>query len=323
MSFDDRRLAAIAHLGLLERSGDPGLTALTRLAGYVTGAAAAAIHVLDDAEQHRVAATDAPLGSHPREDAMCRLVVDGRERIVCDDAAADPRFSYSSFVQGPAPVRFFASAPLELSDGTVVGTLCAWDAEPRELSAEQVERLQDLAEQAAARIELVHLARTLGNAAAHDPLTGVVNRLLLFDRLAQAFARRRRHGGHVAVALIDVDDFKAVNDRHGHDTGDEILRAVAQRLSACTRTEDTVARLGGDEFVVVAEVEGGEDDAARLLQRIEDALAGAVTIGDLVLPLSATAGVAIAEAGDDPRSALARADLVMYQRKRSRPPRFR
>jgi diguanylate cyclase (GGDEF)-like protein len=323
VSFDDRRLAAIAHLGLLERSGDPGLTALTRLVGYVTGAAAAAIHVLDDTEQHRVAATGAPLGSHPREDAMCRLVVDGRERIVCDDAAADPRFSYSSFVQGPAPVRFFASAPLELSDGTVVGTLCAWDTEPRELSAEQVERLQDLAEQASARIELVHLARTLGNAAAHDPLTGVVNRLLVFDRLAQAFARRRRHGGHVAVALIDVDDFKAVNDRHGHDTGDEILRAVAQRLSACTRTEDTVARLGGDEFVVVAEVEGGEDDAARLLQRIEDALAGAVTIGDLVLPLSATAGVAIAEAGDDPRSALARADLVMYQRKRSRPPRFR
>jgi diguanylate cyclase (GGDEF)-like protein len=322
VSFDDRRLEAIAHLGLLERSGDPGLTAITRLVAYVTGAPAA-IHVLDRDAQHRIAATDAPLGTHPREDAMCRVVVDGEQRIVCDDATTDPRFSYSSSVHGPTPVRFFASVPLERTDGTVIWTLCSWDTEPRELSADQVARLQDLAEQAATRIELMRLARTLGDAAAHDPLTGVANRLLLFDRLAQAFARRRRHGGHVVVALVDVDDFKSLNDRHGHDTGDEILRAVAQRLSTCTRTEDTVARLGGDEFVVVAEVEGGEDDAARLLQRIEDALAGAVTIGGLVLPLSATAGVAIAGAGDDPRSAVARADAVMYERKRRRPPRFR
>jgi hypothetical protein len=82
-SHATRHTAAIARLGLLERAGDPALTGITRLASYVSGAAGAAVHVLDDAHQHRVAGTGAPLGDHPREDSMCRLVVDSEQRIVC------------------------------------------------------------------------------------------------------------------------------------------------------------------------------------------------------------------------------------------------
>src|SRR5579875_2722424 len=102
-----RRAAAIARLGVLERAADPALTALCRLASYVSGAAGAAVHILDEHFQHRIAGTAAaPVGDHPRADSMCQLVVDGGRRIVCADAARDPRFGFSSFVAGDAPVRF-------------------------------------------------------------------------------------------------------------------------------------------------------------------------------------------------------------------------
>jgi GAF domain-containing protein len=200
-----RRLDLIARLELLERAGDPALTALTRLAAYITGAPAAAVHVLDEAHQHRVAAVGAPLGARPREDAMCRLVVDGEQRIVCADATADSRFGYSSYVQGPEPVRFYASVPLRASRGAVIGSLCSWDTARRIVSDEQIARLEDLADQLVARVELTQLALELGHAATHDPLTGALNRLLLDDRLGQAFARRTRNGGEVLVAVADID----------------------------------------------------------------------------------------------------------------------
>jgi diguanylate cyclase (GGDEF)-like protein len=312
-----RRAEAIASLGLLEQAGDAALTALVRLGTYVAGARAGAVHLFTEAAQHRVAAIGAPLGEHPREDSMCRLVVDDEQRIFCADATRDPRFGYSSFVQGPEPVRFYLSMPLRVSGGEVIGTLCAWDTEARELDDEQLALFEDVAEQAVWRLELTRIARDVSDAACRDPLTGAVNRLLLGDRLAHAFGRRLRHGGEVLVVVVDVDDFKVVNDTLGHDAGDEVLIAVAQRLTAATRPEDTVARLGGDEFVVVAEVPHAHA-ALDMWERIEEALTGTIRVGDPAETLHVTIGATFAQPGDDPRTAIARADREMYSRKPSR-----
>lgn len=315
LDAERRRWDAIVSLGLLERAGDSALTALVRLGSYVTGARAGAVHLFTEEAQHRVAAVGAPLGEHPREDSMCRLVVDEERRIVCADATREPRFGYSSFVQGPDPVRFYASVPLRVADGTVIGTLCAWDTERHELTDEQLGLFEDVAEQAVWRIELTRIARDVSDAACHDTLTGAVNRLLLGDRLAQAFGRRLRIGGEVLVIVVDVDDFKQVNDTWGHDAGDEVLVQVAQRLTAATRPQDTVARLGGDEFVVVAEVPDGEA-AVKVLMRIEAALAQTIRPDERAEPVRVTTGAAFAQPGDDPRHAIARADREMYARKR-------
>ena len=312
------RPTAIQRLHLLDRAGDPALTALTRITAYVAGGGAAAVHVFDDVAQHRVAATDAPLGDHPREDAMCKLVVDGERRIVCTDATQDPRFSYSSFVTGDAPVRFYASTPLRAMDGEVIGTLCAWDTSARELSEEQAGRLEDLAEQVSARMELVRLANDLGHQAIHDPLTGVLNRVMLDDRLALAFARQLRAGGVVLVAVVDLDEFKLLNDTLGHDAGDEALKAVARRLKACVRAEDTVARLGGDEFAVVAELPTGATGCREITARLNGIWDKPCQLAGQDWPLKGSVGVAVAEAGDDVRTALERADQAMYVEKRSR-----
>jgi diguanylate cyclase (GGDEF)-like protein/PAS domain S-box-containing protein len=159
----------------------------------------------------------------------------------------------------------------------------------------------------------------LAQLALHDPLTGVANRTLLDDRLTQALLTRDRDGGVVAVLFCDVDDFKSVNDRYGHQFGDTLLEVVASRLSAVVRCGDTVARVGGDEFVVVSLVHDLAD-ADALLIRVGESLGDGIALpGGSGLTLSVSVGMAIA---DDGVSTAARlldvADRQMYAVKRRR-----
>jgi len=159
----------------------------------------------------------------------------------------------------------------------------------------------------------------LAELALHDPLTSVANRLLLDDRLRRALDRMRRGGGGVGVFLLDLDDFKAVNDMHGHDVGDEVLCAAAQRLLAATRPEDTVARLGGDEFVVVCEVSGGLPEVQIIADRIERALAEPYQLTRTTLSVSASVGGVLVETpGVEPSKVISQADDEMYRVKSTR-----
>ena len=135
---------------------------------------------------------------------------------------------------------------------------------------------------------------------------------LLLDRLAHAMALPARHQRPVMVLFLDLDDFKAVNDRFGHTAGDGVLVAVAERLTALVRPSDTVARLGGDEFVILCEdLDGGEPELTAQTARIKDAV-GAVSAPEHDLAVSVSIGVAIAHAGTDPAHILTQADLAMY-----------
>ena len=303
-----RRLAVISELGLLDRLGDPVLTALTRLALSITGASGAAVHVFDEHYQRRIAAAGAPLQDFPEQDSLCRMVILGGTRIISRDATAEQRFAYSSFVQGGAPIRFFASVPLRVGGGVAVGTLCAFDTEPRELTDEQVARLEDIADLARAHLELVKIASDLGRAATVDGLTGAINRVIFEDRLAQALARHRRRAVQVLVAMIDLDRFKLINDTHGHARGDAALRWVATRLQECVRSEDTVGRLGGDEFGLIAEL--SDADPQPLVAAISRAPEG------FDPPFTLSVGAVLANDDDDVQSVLRRADEAMYAAKR-------
>ena len=311
-----RRLATIDRLRVLDRVADPALQGLMRLAAFISGSASAGLHVIDGRWQHRLAAHGAPLENSPIGDSMCRLVVEGEEPINVSDAASDGRFAYSSYVQGDDPVRFYAAVPLRAGGGDVIGTVCTFDTKVIDLPPERMELLDDIALQATTCIEMATLIDELGEAATTDELTGVANRLILADRLSYHLARKaRRRDRDLAVALIDLDDFKQVNDRLGHAAGDEVLRRTATRLAAVLRDEDTVARIGGDEFVVVAE--GDEDplDPAALEHRLSAAIAAPIEVaGEMITP-SASVGVAMAAGDDDAKSLIARADAAMYERK--------
>jgi diguanylate cyclase (GGDEF)-like protein len=159
------------------------------------------------------------------------------------------------------------------------------------------------------------LMSRISHQALHDVLTGLANRALFSDRLTHALELHRRDMRTVTVLLLDLDDFKTVNDTLGHPCGDELLVRVSERILATVRTGDTVARLGGDEFAILME-DGGEtlDTANRLLR----SLAQPVAIAGLQLSVQASIGVASLTTGEEPVDAtdmLKRADLAMYAAK--------
>jgi diguanylate cyclase (GGDEF)-like protein/PAS domain S-box-containing protein len=126
----------------------------------------------------------------------------------------------------------------------------------------------------------------------HDELTGLPNRRLLDDRIAQAFAAARRTRDNVAVMLLDLDHFKPINDTHGHEAGDQVLRAVAARLRNCVRKADTVARLGGDEFVVMLPMRDAQH-AVRVAEGILAALAEPFPVGASQFRLGVSIGISV------------------------------
>jgi diguanylate cyclase (GGDEF)-like protein/PAS domain S-box-containing protein len=157
--------------------------------------------------------------------------------------------------------------------------------------------------------------------AAHDPLTGLPNRVLLQDRLERSCVQHARHGTRFAVGFLDLDRFKAVNDTYGHDAGDLLLKRVARRLLAALRASDTVCRLAGDEFVLLfADVEHSED-LAPLVQKILASVAQPYRLGDgpesPVVSVAASMGLALfPEHGQDPQTLMSHADKAMYAVKR-------
>ena len=162
----------------------------------------------------------------------------------------------------------------------------------------------------ATQAELAHQAH-------HDPLTGLANRALFGDRLDAALARHHGDGQAFALLVIDLDDFKEVNDSYGHSVGDRVLRAVGERLCGCVRSGDTVARLGGDEFAVVLDGDGHAPEAVR--QRIVAAMRQPFEIDGTLLALGASVGVGTPLPTDGDLTAdllLHRADSAMYVAKR-------
>lgn len=159
-------------------------------------------------------------------------------------------------------------------------------------------------------------ARQLVKLAFHDPLTGLANRALLHDRLGHALARRRPH--RTDVLLLDLDDFKGVNDLSGHAAGDRLLVEVGRRLLTCVRAQDTVARLGGDEFAILLEDAYGEADGRAVAERVQHALAVPISIGDRQVLPRASIGIGSNDDGtQDAEQLLLRADLAMYSAKSS------
>jgi diguanylate cyclase (GGDEF)-like protein len=155
--------------------------------------------------------------------------------------------------------------------------------------------------------------------ALHDPLTGLPNRALLEDRLRHAIDRADRDPKPVAVLFIDVDDFKGVNDHHGHAAGDAVLRQAARCMAGTLRTGDTLGRWGGDEFLVIAERLWDADAAAELADRIRASCTGPLEVDGVAIPLGLTVGLALVGPGQSPEEVVAAADAALRAIRQGRP----
>lgn len=163
---------------------------------------------------------------------------------------------------------------------------------------------------------LTELTSRLDHQARHDTLTGLPNRAAAMAAIEEALDRRRRRGGHLALLFVDLDEFKRVNDDHGHSAGDAVLLETAARLIEHTRDRDFVARLGGDEFVVIVDDLDGRRNAITTAERIGAAMAEPMRIGDLSITTTASIGLGWSdEAVGSGEELLHRADLAVYQSK--------
>jgi diguanylate cyclase (GGDEF)-like protein len=161
------------------------------------------------------------------------------------------------------------------------------------------------------------------HAALHDILTGLPNRALFNDRLEHGFAQARRHGWSIAVMFLDLDKFKDINDAHGHDAGDAVLKAVARRLGENARGDDTVSRLGGDEFLyLLTEIRDEKNIAAvveKILGAVQAPLEVAVGGRDVSLSIRASIGISIfPRDGTTVEALITGADRAMYRAKQEK-----
>jgi diguanylate cyclase (GGDEF)-like protein/PAS domain S-box-containing protein len=182
----------------------------------------------------------------------------------------------------------------------------------RELSDDELSFVRAVAHTLATALARLRDEERVRHEAVHDPLTGLANRTLLRDRLEHALARSQREAGATAVLFVDLDNFKQINDAHGHAAGDLALAALARRLRMAVRPGDTVARLGGDEFVIVCE----EVDAGSALavgRRVQEAIRLPVAVGPARHQLSASIGIALGHSNPD--TLLANADAAAYRAK--------
>jgi len=165
-------------------------------------------------------------------------------------------------------------------------------------------------------IERKRAEERLTHLAQYDQLTGLVNRTLFRDRLIHAMARSKRLQQPMGLMLLDLDRFKSVNDTMGHDAGDQLLRAVADRLRECVREVDTVARMGGDEFTIILEALSHEDDITTVAQRITKSLTEPFPLGNQRVSIGVSIGITVYPLDDHEIDDLLRhADAAMYRAK--------
>ena len=221
-------------------------------------------------------------------------------------AGAEVRLAHGAALASDGPV---ADAPLRLRIGKGDEMLVSPD---RRLSDEEMTLLRAVANILTTAMERLRGEDRMRHDALHDPLTGLANRTLLRDRLDHALAQSEREAGQTGVLFLDLDNFKHVNDAHGHRVGDELLAALGGRLQAAVRPADTVARMGGDEFVVVYE-HADETGALALADRLEAAVSVPVTVSGIEHRLSASIGIALGQ--DDADTLLREADAAVYRAK--------
>ena len=306
--------------GILDRLTDRILSVLP-----VTGAGVMLMG--EEADMHFVSASDKTLfqieslqiewGEGP-----CLEAYRTGEQVLIPDFRSDqrfPRFGPRALEAGLAAVFSF---PMRM-DGTRLGAADLYLDKPGRLAPEDAAIGQVLADVAAAyianargRVESEQTEEALRYRTLHDPLTGLPNRTLLHDRVAQAITKARRERAVPAVLFIDLDGFKMINDNLGHHAGDQLLVCVAQRLDRTLRDGDTLARLGGDEFIVLCDDLDEAGHAVTVAERIAAELSSPFQLDDDEVAVTASIGMAFATEGSEtPDSLIQDADAAMYRAK--------
>lgn len=329
---DPQRLKAVRQLSLLDTPNEACFDRLTRLGAKLTGAPATFISLVD---QHRDFYKSnfgfgEPLATARELDGrtFCHYAIASQGPLVLDDVSQQTVYRHVPTVQSLG-VRAYVGIPLVSEDGQVVGSFCAIDFKPKQWTERDIEVLSDLARSTMREIELRRLIaesaatnlrlleemqkvnelnQRLEELTTTDALTGVKNRRAFEHSLAQELALVDRRATPLSLLIADVDNFKRINDSHGHAAGDTALRTIATVLGTCARNVDMVARIGGEEFAVILP---NTDQAEALIvaERMRCAVADEPWPHE---PLTISLGMATLLTQESASSLFARADNAMY-----------
>jgi diguanylate cyclase (GGDEF)-like protein len=335
-----RRLTALHATRLLGSAPEEAFDRITRMAARLLDAPTALVSLVDQDVQWFKSRCGFEPAQTARDISFCGHAILEHEPLVVGDATQDPRFCDNPLVLGEPHVRFYAGVPLYSVDRMPIGTLCVLDVVPRQLGAEELDILRDLAhmvEQLIHHRQLAIAAQALHsqvlldaanpelNAAAgqvefllnHDVLTGLSNRQALVRAIASSLARWRKDGTPALVAAINLDKFKRLNEALGHHAGDQALVSVTWSLQSLLRPEDVLARVGNDEFVVLLPGLGDDSVARDRLRQLMQAVHREFkTPSGGAIPLTTSIGYAIfPHDGDDADTLLANAALATRRAK--------
>ncbi len=243
--------------------------------------------------------------------------------ILAHDAADDWDLLFSAVLTRLRSLM--AAAPVEQLETTLADCLQALDGlqalrtqrRSRDIEGELLRTDRALAATRAELLSARQGERRAQHQARHDSLTLLPNRSGFSERLDDALRGDERTAATLAVLYLDLDGFKPINDRHGHDAGDELLRVVAQRMSRSVRKQDLVCRLGGDEFACIVSAPLGREQLSHIASKLFEAVAAPLQVGGVQLSVRPSIGIAVCPSdGDDASTLLKRADQAMYRAKR-------
>jgi diguanylate cyclase (GGDEF)-like protein len=321
------RIANIQSLDLFYTPIEERFERITRLARRALHVPVAAITLLNDEKQWFKSVAGWTVSELPKDHGLCHHTVTEKALTVIGDTTTDPRSAKSPLVLRAPHFRAYAGAPIGDDNGVLAGTFCVFDVRPRKFSAADRQSVLDLAamterELLSDQLSDAHTALTAKLSVARreammDPLTRLWNRRGSSVLLKAAITKADEYGMPLSLALLDLDNFKRVNDTYGHQTGDEVLRKVAARMIGAVRGDDVICRLGGDEFLIVM-TDTPAAAAARIVERVRSVVTETpLATRDGSIPMSVSAGCTM-RTPHDPATAealLERADQALLQSK--------